>query len=172
MRKFSQRDLTCFKLYLSNLEGKDPYFGGGSVAVLCFCLGVSLIKKACAFSFLSSSRLKFLNAFKKEVFSYIIRDGEVFAKLLSSKGKTKEKFLKESYKITTQIARHSLSVLSFTKKIDFKIKKIIKSDFLMGVSLIKIALQCAYNNLEENSKLFSYRSHYLPYLKRQILKWQ
>lgn len=164
-----------FKSYIGDLRKRIPAPGGGSVACLSFCLGISLIEKAIQYSLKNNTKLKRhlskLRVLRSGIYPYIDLDGKVFEHFMKAKGKRKKQLLIKSQAIVIATANASCEAISLAKRIESGIKKSIISDFYIGLDLVKVALRGCILNLEENSKVLGKRSRYLKkfnsYLKKK-----
>lgn len=162
---------TKFKPYLDDLEKKGLGPGGGSTGALAFCLGCSLIIKSIRHSLDKNinkikankfkKRIKKLIFLKKKTYPYIDKDGELFSKMIKTKGDERKKYLKEVTVLLKDLAQSSQKAFLLAKGVDFDIKKSIKSDFYLGISFIKISGESAAYNLEANSKISGKKVRYL-----------
>lgn len=166
------------KPYLDDLEKKGLGLGGGSTGALAFCLGCSLIIKSINHTKTKNSskvkknklnnRLIKIVKFKKEIYPYIDKDGQLFSKMIKSKGQNREKYFKKVTHLLKTLARSSYKVFLLAKELDFDIKKGIKSDFNLGLEFIKLSLLSAIFNLEDNSKISGKKDNYIRTLKNNL----
>ena len=168
-----------FKNYLDDLAAHRPSPGGGSAVCLFFCTGASLVEKAIAFSVSSKTKNKRLNkAFNeinklsKKIYPYIDQDGYLFNKIMSSNGKKRTEFIKQSTNLVILVAKSCEKVFFLAKAIESGIKKSIISDFYIGVKAIRLALFGCILNLEANNKMFGKKSKHTGYFKKFLKKWQ
>jgi formiminotetrahydrofolate cyclodeaminase len=145
-----------FRNYLQDLSKKMPHPGGGSVASLNFCLGVSLLQMALNFSSPDLKEVvKKLEKVKNEIFPFIDLDGEIFTKLINEKAPAKKKkLLKEAQQLSFDIGKKCNKILTIAKKVHSKVKKSIESDFYIGLKLLETALFASLKNLEVNQRIF------------------
>jgi len=157
-----------FKGYLKSLGARKPAPGGGSAACLVFCIGISLIEKAASYSVVlkpkdsrqsaQNKKLKkiitSLKALKIKVYPYIDKDGQVFEKVMASKGKKRLGFVKQSNRIITDTIKASESAFLLAKEAKSGIKSSIISDFNTGLGLIKSAVNGCRANLKANKTFF------------------
>jgi len=153
-----------FKSYLKDLGARKPAPGGGSAACLMFCVGVSLIEKAAGYSVVLKPKdsrqsaqnkklkkiLTSLGALKRKVYPYIDKDGQVFEKVMASKGKKRLGFVKKSNLILTSTISAAQSVFLLAKEAKSGIKSNIISDFGIGLDFIKSAVKGCKSNLKAN----------------------
>ena len=90
---------------MKDVAAKSSVPGGGSVASLVFCLGISLIQMAIIFSARKGTPLsrvsRQLERCKNRVFPSIDSDGIVFQRLLAAKGsKEKKRALRDVEKMS------------------------------------------------------------------------
>ncbi|UCC95329.1 MAG: cyclodeaminase/cyclohydrolase family protein [Candidatus Omnitrophota bacterium] len=167
---------TKFKGYLDDVGKKMPSPGGGSAVCLVFCLGAGLMEKAMAYSFEPNNRLrKYLHSARKlrgKVYPYIDLDGEVFERIMQSKGPQKKKHIERSQRIIIDTARSSLKLFRLAKRVEFSIKKSIISDFYLGARCLELALGGCVLNLEANRRIFGIKSKYTGIFKRHLKSWQ
>jgi formiminotetrahydrofolate cyclodeaminase len=161
-----------FKRYLTDLAKKKPSPGGGSAVALSFCLGISLMEKAVIYSYKKPlNNLKQFRRLKAKVYPYIDKDSYLFAKIMNSRGKTRQKFIGQSEKMVVEIAKASQSVFLLAKGIESGIKKSIISDFNIGLKLIKVVFLGCIMNLEANAKMFKTKNKNIKTLKKALKKW-
>jgi formiminotetrahydrofolate cyclodeaminase len=173
MRNYSSR----FRSYLYDLAKRRPAPGGGSVIVLAFCLGLSLIEKALNYSLDERvDKLKrsifTLRLLRNKIFRYIDLDGELFEKILREKGTTRAHYLKQSEKILIDLGKSSIRAFLLAKGVENAIKKSIISDFSIGIELVRVSLMGCVLNLEANAFLFKRRSAYARTFRMTLEKWQ
>ncbi len=152
------------KNYLDDLGKRGYQPGGGSAGALAFCLGVSLIIKSIRHSNNENTvearknkldkRLDRLAVLKKRVYSYIDKDGEIFSKIMESKGSKKQKELEKGKDLIKSLAQSARQAFSLAKGVESDIKKSIKSDFYLGLEFIKVSQLSAAVNWEANKKMF------------------
>ncbi len=169
-----------FKPYLDDLGKKGLAPGGGSAGALSFCLGCSLIIKAIEHSKNKdqgkvyknklNNRLRKISDFKKKVYPYIDKDGELFIKMIKAKGAQKKKYEKKVSNLLKDLADSSQKVFLLAKALDFDIKKSIKSDFYLGLKFIIISTESAIFNLAANSKMTGKENQYLKNVKDKLKK--
>ena len=162
-----------FKGYLDDLAKRKPSPGGGSVAALSICLGLSLIEKAVIYSLTPKLKrqLSSLRSLRKKILPYIDRDGYLFGKIMGSIGKERAQFIKESEKLIVDIAKSCEKTFLLVKEIKSGIKQCIMSDCDIGLSLVKTALLGCILNLEANSKMFGKKNKNINSFKRSLKKW-
>jgi formiminotetrahydrofolate cyclodeaminase len=165
---------TGFKRYLDDLGKRNASAGGGSAACLIFCSGASLIEKAINFSppFKFKKQLRELQALRRRIFPYIDRDGVIFAEIMRSKGKKRERWLRLSENLLVDLGRAALGVFSLAKDIESGIKKSIISDFEIGLECVKTALLGSILNLEANQRMFARKSKFIKPFKKSLKKWR
>lgn len=168
------------KPYLDDLEKKRLGPGGGSTGALSFCLGCSLIAKSINHSKSKkiskikknklNNRLDRVLSFKRKIYPYIDQDGKLFSKMIKSKGRLREKYLKEVNQLLKDLAQSSYKLFLLAKALDFDIKKSIKSDFYLGLKFIIISMESAIFNLAANSKMTGKENRYLKNIKDKLKK--
>lgn len=166
------------KPYLDDLTKKGLGLGGGSAGALAFCLGCSLIIKSINHTQTKNNskikknklnnRLDKITKFKKEIYPYIDKDGQLFSKMVKSKGQGRKKYLKEVTHLLKTLAKSSYKVFLLAKELDFDIKKGIKSDFNLGLEFIKLSLLSTIFNLEDNSKISGKKDEYIRIVKNNL----
>jgi formiminotetrahydrofolate cyclodeaminase len=166
------------KPYLDDLTKKGLGLGGGSAGALAFCLGCSLIVKSINHTKAKNNskvnknklnnRLVKITRFKKEIYPYIDKDGQLFSKMIKSKGQDRKKYFKKVTQLLKTLARASQKVFLLAKELDFDIKKGIKSDFNLGLEFIKLSLLSAILNLEDNNKMSGKKDNYIKILKNNF----
>lgn len=145
-----------FKKYLNDLSTRKPSPGGGSAAALSACIGISLIEKAINYSIKDKKlfkKIKLLNSFKNKALIYVDSDGEIFEKVMQSKGKKRLFYLNKSNALVVDLGNICVMVSCLVKKVESSIKKSIISDFYTGLNFIRISLRACIYNLEDNSKI-------------------
>jgi len=164
---------SSLKGYIKDLAKKTTACGGGSAASLVFCVGASLIEMAIAFSLNKHNSkelkgfLKLLRKEKEKVFLYIDLDGDIFSRAMKEKGVLRKKIARDLERITFNLGKSCVKVLTELKKIKPFIKKSILSDFDIGLKCIRVSLFASIKNMEANQKFFSLRSgKKINYLKR------
>jgi len=165
------------KPYLDGLEQKGFAPGGGSAGALAFCLGCSLIAKSINHSKAKNiakyqkdklnNCLRKISIRKKDIYPFIDRDGELFSKMIKSKGEARQKYLKEVNRLLMALAESSYEVFLLAKGIDSDIKRNIKSDFNLGLEFVKLAMLSALYNLETNSELSGKEDKYSKKIKKK-----
>ena len=165
---------SSFKKYLDDLGKPKPSPGGGSAVALIFCTGLSLIEKAINFSSPTKfkKQLKKLQALAKKIYPNIDKDGFIFAKIMSSKGKKRAQFIRQSQSLIIDLGCRAQEVFSLAKEIKSGIKKSIISDFNIGLECVRIALLGCVLNLEANQMLFGKRSKFIGPFKKSLKKWR
>lgn len=169
-----------FKNYLDDLSQKGYQPGGGSAGALAFCLGVSLLVKAIRHTLGSKARerrekkLKLCLAnfidLKKQIYPYIDKDGEIFSKMIGGNQKNRARNLKQGSDLIKSLGRSACKVFSLAKGIESDIKKSIKSDFDLGLELVRVSALSAIFNLEANQKIFGKKEAYQKRLKAFFFK--
>ncbi len=166
-----------FTQYINDLAQKTPTPGGGSAGSLIFCIGVSLIQMAVNFSITRKNKKRLKRAIfifdkeKEKIFSYIDLDGEIFNKVIKSKGSLRKKFVKDLENITFELGKSCIKILLKANKIEFLIKTNILSDFYIGCKCIKVALFASVKNMEANEGFFFLKSRRkINYLKKYLNK--
>ncbi len=155
---------SLLKGYINDLAKKTTAPGGGSAASLIFCVGASLIEMAIAFSLNKHnpkklrSTLRLLRKERDRVFPYIDLDGDIFNKAIKEKGLLRKKIAKDLERITFNLGKSCVKVLTESKRIKPFIKKSILSDFDIGLKCIRVSLFASIKNMEANQKFFSLRS--------------
>lgn len=175
-----------FKAYLDNLSRRQPSPGGGSVVCLMFCQGVSLLEKAVQYS-LSTRAVRAAATKKKQrllscaaglfrlrrrIYPYIDRDGYIFAKIMSARGRSRAPYIRQSQRLIVDVAEACCEVFSLAKKMESDIKKNIISDFYIGSECVKIALKGCITNLKANEELFGVKEKSLKKYQRFEKRWQ
>jgi formiminotetrahydrofolate cyclodeaminase len=160
-----------FKVYLDDLGKRKPSPGGGSAVCLVFCAGVSLMEKAINYSVKPGSqdkhcrRLKrYMHALQKirrKTYPLIDKDAYIFERIMNSKGKARDKFIRQSESLVIGVAQACREVFFLAKEVESDIKKSILSDFVIGRAFIKSALAGCLVNLEANAGLFGKRSKHI-----------
>ena len=170
-----------FKSYFKDLSRRKPSPGGGSVACLSFCLGVSLLEKAVNYSLPKvgahgraplQNGLKTLGNLKSKIYPGIDRDAQIFTKIMVNHGAERLKFIRQSEVLIVGLARASLKAFLVAKALKSGIKKGIISDYTIGLGLIKIAFFGCIANLEDNAKMFGKKNSRISAFKRALKKWQ
>ena len=175
-----------FKDYLDDLSKRKPSPGGGSALCLAFCAGVSLIEKAVNYSFIEKSGQCLDNAANKKlekqlinihtlrgkIYPYIDKDGNVFEKIMKTKGERRLKYLKESEEIMVDVAKACKEVFLLANKIESGIKKSIISDFIIGLNFVKVAFSGCVFNLEANSDIFGRKNRHIDSFRKILNRWQ
>ncbi|MFH1503991.1 MAG: cyclodeaminase/cyclohydrolase family protein [Candidatus Omnitrophota bacterium] len=168
-----------FKGYLQDLGDRKPAPGGGSAVCLVFCLGVGLVAKAVKYSISLKSKdtcqltnnkelkksLTNLEALKKKIYPYIDKDGDIFEKVMLTKGQKRARFVKESNQIILNTKDACRKVFSLAKEIESSIKKSIISDFNIGLDFIKSTAKGCEANLKANRLLITQIKERLHRLK-------
>jgi formiminotetrahydrofolate cyclodeaminase len=161
--------------YLQDLSKRQPHPGGGSVAYLAFCLGISLIQMALNFSDPHTKEVvKDLERFKNQVFPFIDLDGEIFTKLINEKNPEKRgELLKEAQQLSFELGKKCNKILTIIKGVDSKVKRSIKSDFYIGTKLLEVALFASIKNLEVNQMIFKVNNKKkVSCLKNYLMKFK
>jgi formiminotetrahydrofolate cyclodeaminase len=147
-----------FKKYINDLAAKKPSPGGGSVAALTFCLGVSLIEKALRYSAINRDSfdlpLKRFKILRAGAFRFIDLDGDLFEKVMRAKGKNRALYLKKSERIVTMTADYCRKAIALAKRVEPGIKKGIISDFHIGRELVSLSLNGCILNIQANASMF------------------
>jgi len=166
-----------FRKYLNDLAKRKPSPGGGSAVCVVFCFGVSLIEKAINYS-LSKSKdkkkltktLRELGLLRKNVYSYIDKDGYIFEQIMQNKGEKRAYFITKSEEIIVYVANNCKMAFSLAKGIESGIKKSIFSDFEIGLEFIKSCVFGCMSNLETNRAIFKTRNKNIAKLKKLLAK--
>jgi formiminotetrahydrofolate cyclodeaminase len=150
------------KRYVNDLSGKNPSYGGGSVACFLLCAGTGLIEKSMRYSLSYDPTLAkcipVLGAVRRRIFPYIDRDGEVFAALLTARGKRRQALFKKSQAFLEETAHAAREVFSLANTAKSGIKKSIYSDFIIGIKCLRVALEACQANYDANHRMFN-RGH-------------
>lgn len=164
-----------FKRYFNDLGKKTASPAGGSALVVSLCMGIGLIEKAINYSsgknFLADRYLNILKNIKNKVHPYIDIDGEIFQKILKTKGKRKRYFIKRSENILIEVGRSCWQINVLTEKIKANIKKYILSDFNIGRDFLKTVLKGCILSLETNFIMFGIKSRFIKIFKGYLKKW-
>jgi methenyltetrahydrofolate cyclohydrolase len=182
MKKHNQ----LFKQYLDNVSRRQPSPGGGSVTCLMFCQGVSLLEKALNYSCTLNDKTQAaknknkkikkyvasLYSLRKKIYPFINKDGEIFEKVMNSKGQKRKLYIKRSEELIVEVAKACIAVFSLAKRCESDIKKSIISDFRIGKECVKIALKGSIMNLKANTELFNSKNKSLASLQKELKKWQ
>ena len=160
-----------FKGYLNDLSRKKPSPGGGSAAALSACIGISLIEKAINYSakdkkFLKETKL--LNSLRNKALICVDSDGEIFEKVMQSKGKKRLLFLSKSNALVVDLGNICVRVSCLAKKVESGIKKSIISDFYTGLNFIRVSLKACIYNLKDNSKILGKPERSINVFKRHL----
>lgn len=152
------------KGYLNDLSQKGCQPGGGSAGALAFCLGVSLVAKSIRHTLAKEipnarkdrlkKKLEELLTFEKIIYPYIDKDGEIFSDIIHSKGEKKKENLALGNSLLQTLADVSEKAFFLAKGLESDIKKMIKSDFFLGIEFIKISQNSALLNLKANKDIF------------------
>lgn len=111
-----------------------------------------------------------LDEIKKKVYPYIDLDGEIFDKIMKSKGARQRILLNDSEKIVVDTGKACLTVFSLAKKGESGIKKSIISDFYIGLACVKAAFLGCLFNLEGNVDIFKRKSKYIDIFKKGVIE--
>jgi hypothetical protein len=142
-----------FYQYLKDLAAKQTAPGGGSAGALGFCLGLSLIQKALKYSDGPDDIISLLGKAQNKYMNLIDLDAELFAKAMRVRGQQRRDIFRRLDSLTLELADSCASILLEIKPLASEIKPIIKNDFCLGISFIKIALTTAVENLTANASL-------------------
>ncbi len=160
-----------FRGYLEDLSAKKPSPGGGSAAALSACIGISLIEKAINYSAKDKKLLKetkLLNSLKSKALIYVDRDGEIFGKVMQSKGERRLFFLRKSNALVADLGKICVMVSCLAKRVESGIKKSIISDFYTGLNFIQVSLGACIYNLKDNSKILGKRETNINVFKKHL----
>jgi len=113
-----------------------------------------------------------LFSLRRRIYPFIDRDGYIFAKIMSAKGKRRACYIRQSQKLIVDVAEACREVFFLAKKMESDIKKNIISDFYIGVECVKTALKGCLMNLKANEELFGIKEKRLKTYQRLEKRWQ
>lgn len=173
-----------FKKYLDDLGKRSPSPGGGSALSLIFCVGLSLLTKAVRYSYPKKAldkqmsvqmsrfrqQVQILEKLKKKIVVYVDKDGQVFEKIMKTRGKARFEFIRESERILIDVARACQKAFFLAKQAESGIKKSILSDFTIGLACLKSVLAGCIVNLQANRILFGRSSKCVHRLAKSLAR--
>ncbi len=173
--------------YLDALAQRVPAPGGGSLACLVLCLGLSLMEKAMRYS-LTQTRLrrresiardrrlrrfiKAARALKAGVYPGIDRDAVLFGKIMKTRSRRRSGYIRQSEQLIVSVARAADKAFSLAKKAESDIKRNIRSDFYIGRDCLSVSLRGCLFNAQANAALFAIRSRSSGRIKKLLRAWQ
>ncbi len=166
-----------FKSYLNDLGKREPAPGGGSAVCLAFCIGVSLIEKAINYSLRPKDKklktaLIRLISLRKKIYLYIDKDAQLFAKIMSSRGRKRKQFIDQSEKLIVELGKSCQAAFLLAKEVESGIKSNIISDFYIGLEFAKSALFGCVLNLEANKEIFGRQNRFLRVFKKSLRSYK
>jgi len=144
------------KAYVRDLSKKTVAPGGGSAGALVCSLGISLIQMSAQYSLdknkkLLTNTISSLEKIKSKITKYIDADANKFKKAMDEKNKEIRKSLfKELDAMSLDIANSCVRVVEISKKSEKYIKTNIKSDFSVGLEMVRVSMFSAVGNMEAN----------------------
>lgn len=148
--------LKQLKPYLRDVAKKSVAPGGGSAGALICSLGISLIQMSAQFSLDKNKKvlthtIQNLEKIKLKIVKYIDLDANKFKKAMDTKNKEiRRKFFKELDALAFDIGNSCVEVLKISKKSEKYIKVNIKSDFRIGLEMVRVSMFSAVQNMETN----------------------